>query len=456
MKLLFFNSKTRTVEDFQHDPDQPIHIYTCGPTVYDRAHLGNLRTFLWSDFIVGVFRALGYSTKHIMNITDVDDKIITRLPEKTLPELVRFTSYYTTLFLQDMTDLGITHYTEKNIYKVTDHLPSIENMIHCLREKGFAYETSDGSIYFDMTGCPLTPFHPQKSDSELVSGRAIIRADNLRTPRDFVLWKNTGDLDLGSFQQGRPGWHIECSAIADAVLDKVHIHMGGSDLRFPHHAAEISQSESYKPDQVFGDAWIHMGFLHFEGEKMSKSIGNVLRLDQIPDNKKLLRFYLLSKPYRNSFDFCRKELQSLEKDFVNLHLLYQKLDKKLYKQSPQAIPKHYTIHQEILAVLTQDFNAPVALRLLFSFVDQERRSPLHDEVAQLLRQELDKINTIFNILDHHLLDVEKYDLELARSREALRKEKKYQESDEIRGQLEKKYIFEDDPFGFSMIQTLKK
>ncbi len=368
--LKIYNSKTKTIDVFEHPIENVLNIYTCGPTVYSRPHLGNLKTFLMSDFFVQVFKAFNYNVNAIMNITDIDDKIINRLEEQTYENLINFTKNFTDLFLEDLKKLGIKNYTNLNIFKVTDHINEITDFISKLLELNFAYVISDGSIYFDSSKVEKYPFPEYQKTENNLSKRNIIRSTEVRSPNDFILWK-VKDEKLKfqglNFASGRPGWHIECSAICKKQLNSVDIHMGGEDLKFPHHTCEILQSESIS-DKIFGKLWIHMGFLDFKGEKMSKSIGNVLKLDDFSENYFLLRMYFLSKSYRANFDFNINEIEVFKMDFVNLHMLYSKLYNKYYTVLENNNIDNITIYQEILEILSNDFNSKDALVKINEYV----------------------------------------------------------------------------------------
>ena len=438
-------------------------MYTCGPTVYDRVHLGNLKTFLWSDFVVQYLNAIGYKTNHIMNITDIDDKIISRLPEQTLESLIKYTSFYTDKFLEDIGKLGIRNYTKENIHKVTDNVDSMEQMVLDLIKTGFAYETPDGSVYFDSTkiSSSTNPFYVDNDTEGYQSTRNIIRPDGVRNPKDFVLWKVKNDRTLSFKFKGKtnffPGWDSECCALCDKFLGKVHIKMGGIDLKLKHHCNEISQAESLHPNRIYGDYWIHFGFLNFGGDKMSKSIGNILKLEDINFNYKLLRMYLLSKSYKNDVDYLEDEIELMKKDFINFHLLYNKLFNKFYrthKNSKQNYLGDTKIYTKILETIGNNFDTIGALQLLNNYVNKFMKVNLEEEKAQEIKDELDKVNELFNILDKDLLFIDQETMDFVGLREELRKQKQFDKTDAMREELKKTYIFEDENTGFSLIKKL--
>ena len=462
--LKVYNTRTKSTEKFEHNIDVPINIYTCGPTVYNRAHIGNLKTFLWSDFIVCYLNAIGYKTNHIMNITDIDDKIINSLEKQDIETLLKFTQGYTDLFLEDIKAIGIRSYTKDNIHKVTDNIEPIVAMIKKLLETGHAYRVPDGSIYFDTSKVDKYPFPDfQKEafsrDDDYVSERKIIRAEGIKSKSDFVLWKSRKEgevfwkTDIG---EGTPSWNSECSAITEKILDKLDVKIAAHDLCFPHHTCEILQSEAYKPSQMYGKYWFHCGFLNFSGDKMSKSLGNILRLENVKYNYFLLRWYFLSKPYRHTFDYNEEELEKLKTDFVNFHMLYNKLTLGFVKENPK---KNYPIentyiYSELLDIISDDFNTRDALQTLFKYVDRLLKVYLNKEAVENVLSELNKVNQLFNLLDKNVLKIPKETLEFLEKREQLRKEKQFEATDKMRNEIQEKYFFEDEQTGYLIINKI--
>jgi cysteinyl-tRNA synthetase len=396
-----------------------------------------------------------------MNITDIDDKIIARLPEQTYESLIEYTSFYTDKFLEDIDKLGIRNYTKKNIHKVTDNTDSMEQIVLELIAKGFGYETPDGSVYFDSTKIKNNPFYIDNNTEGYESTRNIIRADGVKNPKDFVLWKVKNDRNLSFTFNGKknfyPGWDTECCAICAKILGKVHIKCGGIDLKNKHHANEISQAESIDPLNKYGDYWIHFGFLNFAGDKMSKSIGNVKRLEDINFNYKLLRMYLLSKSYKNDFDYLEDDIELMKKDFINLHLLYNKLSNKFYKEHKnpkQNYSGNTEIYYKILETIGNNFDVHDSLILLISYVDKLMKVYLTNEYADKILCELNKVNNLLNILDDELLFINKETMDIINQREELRKQKQFEKTDAIREELKKNFIFEDENTGFSLIKKL--
>jgi cysteinyl-tRNA synthetase len=396
-----------------------------------------------------------------MNITDIDDKIISRLPEQTYESLIEYTSLYTDKFLEDIGKLGIRNYTKSNIHKVTDNTDSMEQMVLDLIEKEFAYETPDGSVYFDSTKIPLTnPFYVQNNTEGYESSRNIIRSDCVRSPRDFVLWKVKPDRTIvwgNKLKKGSISWMPECTCLSLKYLGKVHLALGGNDLKHVHHFSSLAQAEALDPLNKYGDYWIHFGFLNFGGDKMSKSLGNVKRLEDVNYNYKLLRMYLLSKSYKNDCDYSEDEIELMKKDFINIHMLYNKVSNKFYrehKNPKQNYSGQIEIYQKILEVISNNFDTSQGLKLLVEYVNKLMKVYLEEEKANKILDELNKVNILFNLLDKDLLFINHETLDFINLREELRKQKQFNKTDVMREELKKTFIFEDENTGFSLIKKV--
>jgi len=454
VNLKFYNSRSKSIEVFEHDANIPINIYTCGPTVYERAHIGNLKTFLWSDFIVRYLQTLGYKTNHIMNITDIDDKIINSLENKNMDSLITFTQHYTKLFLDDIKALGITSYTTENIHKVTDNIGSIVNLIKKLLDKNYAYQLHDGSIYFDVSKVDKYPFpdcqkEAFEKDNIFEGTRKIIKSEGIRTKNDFILWKPVNDNEiywLTELGKGKPSWNAECSGLALDILKRIDIKIGGIDLKMPHHNCEILQAEAVDEKVLYGKYFIHCGFLNFSGDKMSKSLGNILKLEDVKTNCYLLRTYFLLKSYRNTFEFDGEEINAIKKHFINLHMLYNKLSLGFVKNdSAKNCPIEKTfIFDELLNIISSDFNTKDSLIALFAYVDKLLKVYMDNKIVENVLNELNKVNRLFNIIDKKILEIPKETIEFINKREELRKQKQFELTDKMRMELQEKYFFEDE------------
>jgi cysteinyl-tRNA synthetase len=306
MALHLYNTLSGKVEDFQPIQDNEVRMYACGPTVYDYGHIGNFRTFIAVDVLRRFLRQSGYKIRHVMNITDVDDKII-RNSAKAGVSVKQYTAKYEKAFLEDAATLNIE---QPILARATDHIPEMAEFIAELQEKGFAYRTEDGSYYFRIANFPAYGKLSKKDFAGMEDGaRVDLDEYEKDSARDFALWKapKPGETSWEtSIGPGRPGWHIECSVMAMEELgDTFDLHAGGEDLIFPHHENEIAQSEALS-GKPFAHFWFHVRFLLVEGEKMSKSQGNFFTLrDLVLKGHKpsSIRFLLASVPYRNQLNF---------------------------------------------------------------------------------------------------------------------------------------------------------
>jgi cysteinyl-tRNA synthetase len=306
MALRLYNTLSGKVEEFRPLEDNEVRMYSCGPTVYDYGHIGNFRTFIAVDILRRFLRQSGYKIRHVMNITDVDDKII-RNSASAGVSVKQYTAKYEKAFLEDSWALNIE---QPDLARATDHIPEMAEFVAELQRKGFAYRTEDGSYYFRIAKFPAYGKLSKRDFAGMEDGaRVDVDEYEKDSARDFALWKapKPGETSWEtSIGPGRPGWHIECSVMSMEELgDTFDLHAGGEDLIFPHHENEIAQSEalSGKPLAHF---WFHVRFLLVEGEKMSKSQGNFFTLrDLVLKGHKpsSIRFLLASVPYRNQLNF---------------------------------------------------------------------------------------------------------------------------------------------------------
>jgi cysteinyl-tRNA synthetase len=315
MSLRFYNTLTQQVEDFAPAHDNTVRMYTCGPTVYDFAHIGNFRSFTFVDLLRKVLRMNGFKLNHVMNITDVDDKIIRNAvaQQKSIEE---FTAIYTQAFLDDCAALRLER--PERLSKATEHIDEMVLAIEDLDKKGHTY-SSDGSVYFKIA---TFPEYGKLSHNDFTGNIAGARVDvdtyEKADARDFALWKAPKEgepfwkTEIGP---GRPGWHIECSVMAIKYLGHtLDIHAGGIDLVFPHHENEIAQSESLTGEK-FARFWLHAEFLLVEGQKMSKSLGNFYTLRDLVGKgyaPEAIRYLLASVPYRKQLNFTMDGLKAAE------------------------------------------------------------------------------------------------------------------------------------------------
>ncbi len=329
MDLRFYNTLTQTVEPFAPLSGNVVRMYTCGPTVYNYIHIGNLRTFTFQDLLRRWLRARGYTLDHVMNITDVEDKII-RNAAAANQSIYDYTAQYITAFLEDMATLRLEK--PERIVKATDCIPDMVHAIETLTARGFTY-VSEGSVYYRIANFPT---YGKLSHHDFSGIRAGARVDvdeyDKDDARDFVLWKAKKDNEPGwesSLGAGRPGWHIECSAMAMKYLgETLDIHTGGVDLAFPHHENEIAQSEAIT-GKPFVRYWLHAEHLIVEGQKMSKSLGNfytlrdVVAMGYAPE---AVRYLLASVPYRKKLNFTFDGLKAAATSIDRLRNYKLRLD----------------------------------------------------------------------------------------------------------------------------------
>jgi len=349
-----------------------VSIYVCGPTVYDDAHLGHARSALAFDLLARTLKALGYKVTMGKNFTDIDDKIIKKV-EETGKSLEEITTHYIARYLEEMDALGVARADIEP--KATESLDAIEQMIQKLIEKDAAYMVSGGDIYFDTSKDPsYGDISHQVGEDEEHQSR-IAHTHKKRNPKDFALWKACkGEEDIcfdTAFSKGRPGWHIECSAMIEKHFAHTHgtehysidIHGGGADLLFPHHENEAAQSRCATGHEL-AKYWMHNGFVQIDGEKMSKSLGNSFFLKDALSvyDGEILRYYLNSVHYRNNFNFNEEDLLSAKK----------RLD-KLYRLKKRVVPgKGSTVNkafkEALLEAMSDDLNISVALAVIDEMV----------------------------------------------------------------------------------------
>ena len=328
MALRLYNTLSAKVEEFQPLDDNRVRMYACGPTVYDYGHIGNFRTFIAVDLLRRFLRQSGYDVKYVMNITDVDDKII-RNSARDGVSVKQYTAKYEKAFLEDMATLNIE---QPALVRATDHIPEMAEFIAELQKKGFAYRAEDGSYYFRIAKFPGYGKLSKKDFAGMEDGaRVDVDEYEKDSARDFALWKApkpgeaSWETPLGP---GRPGWHIECSVMSMEELgESFDLHAGGEDLIFPHHENEIAQSEALT-GKPFARFWMHARFLLVEGEKMSKSLGNFFtpRDLMLKGHKpSAIRFLLTSVPYRNQLNFTFDGLKQAASNVEKLRNFHARL-----------------------------------------------------------------------------------------------------------------------------------
>ncbi len=448
MPLRLFNTMSSQVEEFRPLRDNAVRMYACGPTVYDYGHIGNFRTFIAVDLLQRFFRQSGYGVQYVMNITDVDDKII-RNSARDGVSVQQYTAKYEQAFIEDSAMINIE--TPK-LVRATEHIPDMAAFVEKLVEKGIAYRTDDGSYYFRIAKFPQYGKLSKKDFGGLQDGsRVDVDEYDKDSARDFALWKApkpgeaSWDTTIG---KGRPGWHLECSVMSMEELgESFDLHAGGEDLIFPHHENEIAQSESLT-GKPFAHFWFHARFLLVEGEKMSKSLGNFFTLrDLVLKGHKpsSLRYLLTSVPYRNQLNFTFDGLKQAAVSVERLRNFRLRLQSANFPAGSE--PAMQTLATQTIdrmrAALDDDLNTAQAQGAIFEMVRQanaafDTGSIKKDDVQPLLGA-LTKFDEIFAVLDDDDLPKMKrvFDWALAEGREK-------DISDELRAMVQSGQLSDSD------------
>ncbi len=408
MALRLFNTMSSRIEDFRPLRAREVRMYACGPTVYDYGHIGNFRTFVAVDLLRRFFRQSGYSVRHVMNITDVDDKII-RNAARGGVTVQQYTAKYEKAFLEDAAMIGIE---EPILVRATEHIPEMADFVARLVERGFAYRTDDGSYYFRIAKFPEYGKLSKRDFSGMQDGaRVDVDEYDKDSARDFALWK-APKPDEASWESaigpGRPGWHLECSVMSMGELGETFdLHAGGEDLVFPHHENEIAQSESMT-GKPFANFWFHPRVLLVEGEKMSKSLGNFFTLrDLVLKGHKpsSIRYLLASVPYRNQLNFTFDGLKQAAVSVERLRNFRSRLSSGNFPggASPEMQSLAAQSGERMAAALDDDLNTAQAQAAIFEMVRQANAASdaggiKQDDVAPLLAA-LTKFDEIFAVLD---------------------------------------------------------
>jgi len=482
MGFKFYNSYSKQLEEFKPLTPGMVKIYSCGPTVYDFAHIGNFRSYVFSDILRRSLKLGGYKVQHAMNITDVDDKTIKRTlaqnPDPGIDDLKRYTDVYTNAFFDDIKKIGIDSF---DVYpQATDYMKEMIALVEILEEKKLAYRL-DGSVYF-----PISRYkdYGKLSGVDLSSVKSGTRynADEYTKEdvRDFVLWKSEKEHEKiawdSPFGRGRPGWHLECSAMIHSIFKgAIDIHTGGVDLMFPHHENEIAQSVNAY-DNRFVNYWLHCEHLLVDSKKMSKSEGNFFTLRDLIEkgyHPFAIRYFLLSSHYSQKINFTMDALDQVSSTLRRINNFYKRLNdvtfnsacttdsfgklKENEKNLLNLIPEWKS---EFLANLEDDLNTPRALAVFHNAMKYTNAylDETGDVITQVIKYALDEVfydfNSVFNLVSSDLADLKVGDnapeeiLKLLAKRNEARKQKDYAMSDKMRDQIHQAgYIIVDTPEG---------
>ena len=461
MPLQFFNSLKREKEIFQPIEKGKVGLYTCGPTVYDYAHIGNFRTFMFEDLLKRWLLHSSYDVKHVMNITDVDDKTIKKAKQMKV-SLSGVTDKYTQYFMEDLRWLKMI---PADIYPTaTESVPKMISMIERLLEKGFAYSEDDGSVYFNISSFPNYGKLTQINISAQRTGDRVMEDEyDKDAPQDFALWKGWKEEDGevvwdAPWGRGRPGWHIECSAMSSESLgDHFDIHCGGVDNMFPHHENEIAQSQC-ATDQPFVNFWLHSEFLMVDGGKMSKSLGNFYRISALKElgfSAENIRYQLLAGHYRSKITFSIDKKHEGDKVVQRLSDFYTRLQKlNANESSTGSMPEAYSKFRDRM---NDDLDSPQALAVFFDWMKTVNgkidKNVITDSELGQAWEFLIAFDSVFGFIRNQDFEIpDKINL-LFNKRQKARDEENWVESDLIREHLkEKGWMVDDTPDG----QYIKK
>jgi cysteinyl-tRNA synthetase len=457
MTIQIYNTLSRSKQPLIPLQDGKINMYVCGMTVYDFCHLGHARVLVAFDVITRYLRAKGFDVNYVRNITDIDDKILRRADENNEP-FEALTERFIQAMHEDAARLDIMPPDQEP--RATAHIADILAMIARLIEKGFAYKASNGDVYYRVTSFTNYGKLSGKNPDELLSGARVAVDEAKDDPRDFALWKAVKNASVSwpsPWGKGRPGWHIECSAMATCCLgDTFDIHGGGPDLVFPHHENEIAQSEA-ATGKTYAQTWMHAGAVRVDDEKMSKSLGNFFTIREILDryHPEVVRYFLISSHYRSAINYSEGNLVIAKQ---NLERFYHAL-KGL--EVPAAMPyaaldKNDDYVQRFDAAMADDFNAPVALAVLYDLVrelNSEKEVANHDRVAclALMLKSLAGILGILQLSADTFLQSGSVDKVAAEDIEALmaervqaKKDRQFGRADEIRNALKAQGVILED------------
>ena len=427
-----------------------VRIYLCGVTVYDDAHIGHARTIIVFDVLRRFLESQGHAVEFIQNFTDVDDKILDRArQEKTTA--VELTDKYTKNYFLDFDRLNVKRATEYP--KASDHIQDMQNLISDLISKEYAYVTKKG-IYFSVSKFPKYGKLSGKSDEESTDEHRITVDEEKMNPADFALWK-LGEFELSwpsPWGEGRPGWHIECSAMSLKYLgENFEIHGGGRDLIFPHHENEIAQSESSTSKQ-FAKIWMHVGMITINGEKMSKSIGNVKSVNHVLGNwgPNIIRLFCLSGGYRKPIDYSEKLLRENITKLRQIETCYFEL--WLAEDAGDGIVGGKLVEEckeEFDSALNDDLNTPDALKTYYKLIKEVDSLAADEKItqtsAEIILPEFERMSEILGIQIPKVSDAEKNEIsQIVKKRDEYRIQKNYEQADNIRNELaEKNVVFVD-------------
>ncbi len=456
MGIRLYNTLSGKVELIPKPKGKPLRMFVCGPTVYDDPHIGNARTAVVFDAFVKYLRSTGFKVFYLVNVTDIDDKIIAKAKaEKTT--FTKIADEYWDIYQKNMKALGVT--AETKFAKATKFISQIQAQVKTLLRKGFAYEIERDGIYFDVSKFSDYGKLSRRTAEQAEDGVSRIdQSVKKRNKADFALWKFSYDDEPGwpsEWGLGRPGWHIEDTAITEYFFGPQYdIHGGGLDLKFPHHEAELAQQEAASGKKPFVKIWMHAGMLTLEGQKMSKSAGNFMTIDQLLKNTlpNVFRLLVLSHHYRSPLNYSVKLNQEMSRKWLSIMEFLAKLDmaEKNSKERKSGTSGFDKFSKAVDLALSNDFNTPEAFGALFSFINliQPKIWSLSKAEAKESMRAVVKFMKSFGFSIGFPKIPVKVKV-LAREREKLRHSQQFIQSDSLRKKAnDLGFVVEDTPLGF--------
>jgi cysteinyl-tRNA synthetase len=455
MAIKLYNTLTRQKEEFQPLEENKVKMYVCGPTVYNYIHIGNARPAIVFDTVRRYLEFRGYEVQYVSNFTDVDDKLI-RAANELGEDVPTIADRFIEAYFEDVSALGCKKATVHP--RVTENMDIIIDFISALVEKGYAYE-AEGDVYYRTRKFEGYGKLSHQPIDELRSGARIEVGENKEDPLDFALWKAAKEGEIywdSPWGKGRPGWHIECSAMARQYLgDTIDIHAGGQDLAFPHHENEIAQSEALT-GKMFAKYWMHNGYINIDNEKMSKSLGNFVLVHDIIKkyDPQLLRFFILSVHYRHPINYSEEILENTRKGLERLQTSYTNLKHRL--ESSNNLTNHddkwlkgiEELHETFVREMDDDFNTANAIAVLFDLSKQANLYLLEKNTSEAVIQAFIKeFESLTNVLGLDFAKEELLDEEieaLIQQRIEARKNRNFALADQIRDELKAKNIILED------------
>ncbi|WLR48427.1 cysteine--tRNA ligase [Halobacillus litoralis] len=456
MAINIYNTLTRKKEPFQPLEEGKVKMYVCGPTVYNYIHIGNARPAIVFDTVRRYFEYRGYDVHYVLNFTDVDDKLIKAANEMG-EGVTDIANRFITAYKEDVGALGVKEAVDHP--RVTENMDEIISFIQGLIDKGFAYEAG-GDVYFRTRSFNQYGKLSHQSIDELRSGSRIEVGDKKEDPLDFTLWKDAKEGEItweSPWGSGRPGWHIECSAMAKKYLgETIDIHAGGQDLTFPHHENEIAQSEAHNGES-FARYWMHNGYINIDNEKMSKSLGNfILAHDLVKKHDpQVIRFFMLSVQYRHPINFSDELLKGAKSSFDRIKNAYENIQHRknstmsLEEDQSEWLDKVAGFKEQFIKEMDDDFNTANAISVLFDLTKAAnlylQEDQTHEKVLTAFEELFEELTGVLGIqlqAQEELLD-EEVDA-LIEERKQARKNRDFARADEIRDELKDRNIILED------------